>query len=216
VAHRHFGSDAVGEVRGGVSGEGPKMLGHHAVQDGGFRPVRRVRGREAERGGSDHVLPALRPACPREGPVFSPPSPRPAPAPAICAMAAALKRLEEAERARPIEDVGRVPFRVLRPSRVSDADGVELVCSGVAPVLHLPSEATRMPTAKKRVAIAVDDSTYEALERLSRKRRQSVAGVSLHLIEEAIEYQEDRHFSRIADERLSKPERRIPHGKAWG
>jgi hypothetical protein len=79
----------------------------------------------------------------------------------------------------------------------------------------LESEATRMPTAKKRVAIAVDDRTYEALKRLSRKRKQSVAGVSLHLIEEAIEYEEDRHFSRIADDRLSKPERRIPHAKAW-
>ena len=72
-----------------------------------------------------------------------------------------------------------------------------------------------MPTTKKRINITVDDRTYEALERLSGERKQSVAGVGLSLIEEALEYQEDLHFSRIADDRLSKKQRRIPHQKAW-
>jgi hypothetical protein len=72
-----------------------------------------------------------------------------------------------------------------------------------------------MPTAKKRIAITVDDKTYEALERLSGKRDQSVAGVGLYLIEEALEYQEDLHFSRIADERLGKKHKRVSHAKAW-
>ncbi len=72
-----------------------------------------------------------------------------------------------------------------------------------------------MPTTKKRINITVDDRTYEALERLSGERKQSVAGVGLSLIEEALEYQEDLHFSRIADDRLSKKQTRIPHQKAW-
>jgi hypothetical protein len=72
-----------------------------------------------------------------------------------------------------------------------------------------------MPTAKKRINITVDDRTYEALARLSDRRYQSVAGVGLSLIEEALEYQEDLHFSRIADERLGKKEKRISHAKAW-
>jgi predicted DNA-binding protein len=72
-----------------------------------------------------------------------------------------------------------------------------------------------MPTTKKRINITVDDRTYEALERLSGERKQSVAGVGLSLIEEALEYQEDLHFSRIADDRLSKKQKRIPHQKAW-
>ncbi|MEZ4273469.1 MAG: hypothetical protein R3C68_19150 [Myxococcota bacterium] len=59
-----------------------------------------------------------------------------------------------------------------------------------------------MPTTKRRINITVDDRTYEALEKLSQARDESVAGVSLNLIEEALEYQEDLHFSRIADERL--------------
>ncbi len=72
-----------------------------------------------------------------------------------------------------------------------------------------------MPTEKKRIHITVDDEVYEALERLSRKREQSVAGVGLSLIEAALEYQEDLYFSRVADERLSKKDRRVAHDKAW-
>jgi predicted DNA-binding protein len=72
-----------------------------------------------------------------------------------------------------------------------------------------------MPTTKRRIAITVDDKTYQALERLSDQRAQSVAGVGLCLIEEALEYQEDLHFSRVADERLEKAEKRASHAKAW-
>ncbi len=72
-----------------------------------------------------------------------------------------------------------------------------------------------MPTAKKRINITVDDRTYEALERLSGERDQSVAGVGLSLIEEALAYQEDIYFSRIADDRLSKKQKRVAHEKAW-
>jgi predicted DNA-binding protein len=72
-----------------------------------------------------------------------------------------------------------------------------------------------MPTAKKRINITVDDDIYDALERLSGDRDQSVAGVGLSLIEQALEYQEDIYFSRVADERLSRKEKRIPHEKAW-
>jgi len=72
-----------------------------------------------------------------------------------------------------------------------------------------------MPTAKKRINITVDDEVYEALERLSVERAQSVAGVSLSLIEQALEYQEDAYFSRVADERLTKKQKRVSHSKAW-
>ena len=73
-----------------------------------------------------------------------------------------------------------------------------------------------MPTTKRRLNITVDDETYDVLVRLSSKRRQSVSGVGLSLIEEALEYQEDLHFSRIADERLGRKEKRLAHDKAWG
>jgi len=53
-------------------------------------------------------------------------------------------------------------------------------------------------------------------EGLAGKRGQSVAGVGLALILEAFEYHEDRHFSRIAAERLAKQEKRISHREAGG
>ncbi len=72
-----------------------------------------------------------------------------------------------------------------------------------------------MPTAKKRINITVDDKIYEAMQRLSSERSQSVSGVGLSLIEQALEYQEDLYFSHVADERLGKKQKRIPHGKVW-
>ena len=72
-----------------------------------------------------------------------------------------------------------------------------------------------MPTQKKRIHITVDDDIYEALGRLSAKRGESLATVGLELIEQALEYQEDLHFSRIADGRLRAKQKRIPHNKVW-
>ena len=72
-----------------------------------------------------------------------------------------------------------------------------------------------MPTTKRRINITVDDNVYKALERLSGQRDESVAGVGLSLIEEALEYQEDLYFSRIADKRISSKQKRISHNKAW-
>jgi len=72
-----------------------------------------------------------------------------------------------------------------------------------------------MPTAKKRINITVDDELFDALESLSNKKRKSISGTSLDLIEKAIELEEDSYFSRVADERLSKSQKRIPHSKAW-
>jgi len=72
-----------------------------------------------------------------------------------------------------------------------------------------------MPTTKRRINITVNDDVYKALERLSDQRDESVAGVGLSLIEEALEYQEDLHFSRIADDRIAKKQKRVSHDKAW-
>ena len=72
-----------------------------------------------------------------------------------------------------------------------------------------------MPSAKKRINITINDETYKALEKLSEKRAKSISSVSLNLIEQASELQEDLHFSRIADERSTKREKRISHRKVW-
>ena len=72
-----------------------------------------------------------------------------------------------------------------------------------------------MPTAKKRINITVTDEVYDALGRLANERGQPVAGVGASLIEEALEYQEDLYFSRVADQRLGRKEKRVDHRKAW-
>ena len=70
-------------------------------------------------------------------------------------------------------------------------------------------------TIKKRINITVDDSTYKALEKLARQQSKSVSRVGLNLIEKALELQEGFHFSKIADERIDKGEKRTSHNKAW-
>ena len=72
-----------------------------------------------------------------------------------------------------------------------------------------------MPTAKHRISVSPSDALYEALAALSRKRKRAVSSISLELIETALELEEDAHFSRVADARLSSGERRVPHERAW-
>ena len=72
-----------------------------------------------------------------------------------------------------------------------------------------------MPLQKKRISLTIDQNTYLALEVLSDRRQQKISTVSLNLIREALEFQEDIHFSKIADHRLSQKQKRISHKKAW-
>ena len=72
-----------------------------------------------------------------------------------------------------------------------------------------------MPTTKKRINITVDDELYRSLDKLSKKENGTLSSVSLRLIERAVELEEDLYFSRQADKRLSKNEKRIAHAKVW-
>ncbi len=72
-----------------------------------------------------------------------------------------------------------------------------------------------MPTAKHRISITPDDALYEALTALAKRRGRALSAVSLELVERALEREEDFHFSRVADERLTKGEKKVPHDRAW-
>ena len=72
-----------------------------------------------------------------------------------------------------------------------------------------------MPSAKKRINLTVDDKTYSVLQTLSGKTKQKISTVSLNLIQQALELQEDIYFSKLADERLSQKQKRVSHDKAW-
>ena len=73
----------------------------------------------------------------------------------------------------------------------------------------------RIPTQKRRINITIDDATCAAIERLVGERDESISRTSLRLIEEALECQEDRYFSMVADARLQKKQRRVPRDEAW-
>ena len=72
-----------------------------------------------------------------------------------------------------------------------------------------------MPSTKKRINLTVDNKIYAILEKLSGKRQQKISTLSLNLLQQALELQEDIYFSRIVDERLSQKQKRISHNKAW-
>lgn len=72
-----------------------------------------------------------------------------------------------------------------------------------------------MPSVKKRINLTVDDKTYSELEKLSLKTQQKISSLSLNLIHQALELQEDLYLSKTADQRLSQKQKRISHDKAW-
>lgn len=72
-----------------------------------------------------------------------------------------------------------------------------------------------MPSVKKRINLTVDNNTYSALEILSGKTQQKISTVSLNLIHQALELQEDIYFSKVADKRLSQKQKQVSHDKAW-
>lgn len=72
-----------------------------------------------------------------------------------------------------------------------------------------------MPSMKKRINLTVDDKTYLMLKTLSGRRQQKISTVSLDLIQQALELQEDIYFSKVADKRLSQKQKRVSHSKAW-
>jgi len=75
-----------------------------------------------------------------------------------------------------------------------------------------------MPTNKERINITVDDDLYALLGHMASKRHLPLATYARDLVEKALELEEDRYYSAIADERLSKhsPAASIDHETAWG
>lgn len=70
-----------------------------------------------------------------------------------------------------------------------------------------------MATTKKRMNVTIDDGTYAVLKKLSEERGKSISSVSLSLIERALEFQGDRHFSRIARNGLPRKRSGFHTGK---
>ena len=71
-----------------------------------------------------------------------------------------------------------------------------------------------MPTTKKRINLAVDDSLYDELEKLREiKGAPSLSSIVIELTKEALELQEDLYFAKIASERDN--EGTVSHESVW-
>ena len=74
-----------------------------------------------------------------------------------------------------------------------------------------------MATTKQRINISVSKSTAKALGYLAKRDQQPVATAAARLLEEALELEEDRMLSAIADERLKNYKGTwLSHEKVWG
>jgi len=83
-------------------------------------------------------------------------------------------------------------------------------------VAHFWYTIERMATAKTRINISVSRSTREALKQIARRDQEPVATAAGKLLEEALELEEDRVLSTIADERLKGKVRWIKDSdKIW-
>lgn len=72
-----------------------------------------------------------------------------------------------------------------------------------------------MPTTKKRINITVSKSTNNALRDLAKYEEEPVATTAARLLDEALELEEDRYLSQIADTRLKKKAKLISHREVW-
>lgn len=82
---------------------------------------------------------------------------------------------------------------------------------GVTLVLHF----FYMPTTLPRINLTVPKELNKILFQLAKRDRMSVSKKTMELIEQAIEIEEDLWFGKLAEERLKKGGRLVPHEKAW-
>ena len=72
-----------------------------------------------------------------------------------------------------------------------------------------------MSTTKKRIILSVSKPIEQALELLAKRDQVPQATKAAHLLETALEIEEDQVWNQVAAERDAKNARFISHKKAW-
>ena len=72
-----------------------------------------------------------------------------------------------------------------------------------------------MPTTKKRINISVSEAVERALELLAKRDSVPQATKASHLLERALEIEEDEVWNELAEKRDVRGARFIPHKQAW-
>lgn len=71
-----------------------------------------------------------------------------------------------------------------------------------------------MPTLKKRISLTLSPEKESRLEALAESNNQAVATYATFLLEEALEWQEDRMLERYVEPRL-KSKNFVSHDEVW-
>ncbi len=72
-----------------------------------------------------------------------------------------------------------------------------------------------MPAIKTRINISLSDHVRQGLVKLAHRDRLPEATKAAHLLEMALEMEEDQVWDKLAQSRDSKTARFISHAKAW-
>jgi len=72
-----------------------------------------------------------------------------------------------------------------------------------------------MPTAKKRLNVSLPEDVESALQILAERDDVPQATKALHLIQMALEIDEDDIFNAVAEKRDTRKVKFVSHTKAW-
>ena len=72
-----------------------------------------------------------------------------------------------------------------------------------------------MTTTKRRINISADNKTESVLVAIARRDKVPVATKAAELLRWAIEFEEDTMLTKLAEERMSKGGKMVPHHLAW-
>lgn len=70
-----------------------------------------------------------------------------------------------------------------------------------------------LAAAKHRINLTVDERMFRHISKLSKKMDKKITSMTLDLVAQALELQEDIYFSRESDSRTGEPT--VSHDKAW-
>lgn len=72
-----------------------------------------------------------------------------------------------------------------------------------------------MPTEHPRIHVQCNPGVFDSINEIAAEEGRSLSSIAQELMIEALERREDYYFSRLAEERESKPFKKISHEAAW-
>lgn len=73
-----------------------------------------------------------------------------------------------------------------------------------------------MATTKRRLNITLSSETDEFVTALAKRDKMPAATKISQLVEIALELEEDRILSELAEERMKRPFKKLTHEEVWG